>query len=419
MKHLLRFRYLLSLLCLLMPLAAYAQQPQKISREMLREKIRGYWLGQLAGNYVGFPFENLYTDEPIPRLIDRYYNVHALDSLSLKMNTDDRRGYTHIMADAMGGAWSDDDTDIEFVTLHAVEAYGLDLTYPEITRMWKQHINRFIWSAARKTRDLMEEGYLPPATGSQALNPYWYRITSQLMNEIWGVFYPGMVKQAVERSDWAAYIITDQWATHPDRVYGAMYSAAFFEEDVPTLLRIGMNHLPEDSPFRRGMEDIFRWHAEGKSWREARQLMHQGYYASIDGFAIPYPVGGSIINGLSSVMALLYGEGDFTKTVAIATSLGYDCDNQAATVGGLIGVIRGAQHIPTAFTLDLPSRATWAEPFNNQYINYSRDGLPNFNTIDGIVERILTVSEQAILAHGGEKFQEHGQWMYRIQTSLK
>ena len=42
-------------------------------------------------------------------------------------------------------------------------------------------------------------------------------------------------------------------------------------------------------------------------------------------------------------MAVLYGEGDFVKTTGIAVSAGMDCDNQAATCAGLIGVIHGGQ----------------------------------------------------------------------------
>ena len=53
------------------------------------------------------------------------------------MRDNDRRGYTNIMAHAMGGAWTDDDTDVEFVTLHAVEKYGLNINYEQITQMWK------------------------------------------------------------------------------------------------------------------------------------------------------------------------------------------------------------------------------------------------------------------------------------------
>lgn len=419
MIHVYKTNIVVIVFFILITFSGYTQQLRKISEEDLRDKIYGYWIGQLAGNYIGFPFENLYTDQPIPILIDRYYNFKDADTVDLMMNLNDRRAYTNVMADALGGAWSDDDTDIEFVTLHAVEKYGLDLNYEEITEMWKKHINRFIWSANRKARDLMEEGYMAPATGNQANNEYWYRITSQLVNEIWGAFYPGMVGKAAERSEWGAKIMCDDWATHATIVYGAMYSAAFFEKDIHQLLQIAMTQIPDGSPYKQGMIDVIQWHSEHQDWRTTRQLIHEKYYHEIEGFTIPYPVGGAVINGLSSIMALLYGEGNFTKTVAIATAAGYDCDNQAATCGGLIGVIHGARHIPDQFTLALSSREKWEKPFNNQYINYSRDGLPNYNEISDIVDRILSITEQAILDHGGKKVNENGKRMYEVNTDFE
>jgi len=405
---------LFALNLLLFPAFMLSAETATIDRDTLRDKIMGYWLGQLVGNYMGFPFENLYLNEAIPIDIDRYYDFRDADKYDLKMNLNDRRAYPRIMADAMGGAWSDDDTDIEFVTLHALEKYGLDLDYDEISEMWKKHVNRFIWSASRKARDLMDAGLKPPHTGSRQYNEYWYRITSQLMNEIWGVVYPGITRKAAERSEWGARIMTDSWATHPDIVYGVLFSAGFFEENPEQLVRLSMEYIPEDSPFRQGMEDLLQWRKEEKDWRKVRALMHEKYVAEIDGFTIPYQVGGSVINGLAGILAILYGEGDFLETVAVAVSAGYDCDNQAATCGGLLGLIHGGNSIPEFLTKELPSRDPWTRPFNNQYINYSRDGLPNYNEIDDLVDRILAIAEQAILESGGRKLNIEGQTIYDI-----
>jgi hypothetical protein len=97
-------------------------------------------------------------------------------------------------------------------------------------------------------------------------------------------------------------------------------------------------------------------------------------------------------------MAILYGEGDFMKSVSIATSAGYDCDNQAATVGGLMGVLNGTKCIPEEITKEI---ANWDEPFNNLYLNYTRDDLPIATPISEIVNRIAKISEKAILHNGG------------------
>ena len=422
MKCTITGRMQLTFIILVAPLCLSSQPMEAeyhtISKDELRDKIHAYWLGQLVGNFMGFPFENLYREEPIPILIDRYYTVLDLDSIDLMMNSGDRRAHTHIMAGAMGGAWSDDDTDIEFVTLHAVENYGLNLTYPQITEMWKKHINRFIWAANRQARDLMDEGLMPPETGSKAHNPYWYRITSQLVNEIWSVFYPGMAGPAADRALWGARIMCDDWATHATHAYAVMYSAAFFEKDVNQLVSMAIQALPEDSPYREGMENVVAWHARNPDWRDTRRLIHEHYYEEFAGFKIPDPYLSSAVNGLSGIMAILYGQGDFLNTVSIAVSAGYDCDNQAATCGGLLGIIRGTVGIPGNLLHELQPCMVWREPFNNTYINYSRDDLPNYNKISDIVDRILRISEAAIVKNGGRIVQNDGQTVYLINPGL-
>ncbi|HHP7242651.1 MAG TPA: ADP-ribosylglycohydrolase family protein, partial [Cyclobacteriaceae bacterium] len=122
----------------------------------------------------------------------------------------------------------------------------------------------------------------------------------------------------------------------------------------------------------------------------------------------------AIINGLFGAMAMLYGEGDFFKTVGIAVSSGLDCDNQAATVGGFIGVLNGLEFIPRHLTTDMGGGEVWIEPFNNQYINYSRDKLPNMTPISEIIDRIYAMAEIAILENGGKKLRDNGAVILQI-----
>ena len=398
-----KFLLLAFTLISLSPVAAAPGGTRELTEAQLRAAVEGYWIGQLAGNYLGLPFENLYTDEPLPMLVDRYYTFKDAEPLQLKMNIDDRRAYLPMLADALGGAWSDDDSDIEFVVLHAVEHHGLELSYEQLTEAWRKHINRFIWGAHRAARDLMDQNLRAPDTGSKKHNKEWYRISSQLTTEIWGLFYPGMTARGGQWAQWAGHVATDDWATHPDLFYGTMFSAAYFESDPHRLVEIGRAALPESSPLRRGIDDLVRWQKEGLNWRQARAELHRKYYEEIDGFRIPDRVAGSIINALAGVLALLYGEGDWMQTVAISISAGYDCDNQAATCGALMGMIHGAGAIPERLTHELPSRGRWTEPFNNTYINYSRDGLPAFNRNSELIDRIAAVAKSAILQHGGRQ----------------
>lgn len=403
----------LTIICIAVCSMAFSQTTYTISGMELRDKIEGYWLGQLVGNYMGFPFEFVYSEDPAPVFIDRYYNV--TDSAGIKMNHTDRRGNVNILADALGGAWSDDDSDIEFVTLHAVEENGLDITYEEITEAWIKHINRFIWVSNRKARDLMDEGLVAPETGKKENNPYWFAIDPQLVNEIWSVFYPGMPDKAVSRAQWSARITSDDWGTHPTMFYAALYSAAFFEKDIQKLYDIGMSYIPENSPFLRGLQDVKKWHQANADWKTTRELIKNNYLNYPAEVENPwfYEVS-AMVNGLCGAMAILYGEGDFMKTTGIAVSAGYDCDNQGATCAGLMGVLNGAGSIPRELTHDIGYNEHWDEPFNNQYINYSRDGLPNLTYISDIIDRILVISEKAILENGGKKYEQQGNVYFTI-----
>jgi hypothetical protein len=394
---------------------AYPQSLRTIPQDELRDKIAGYWIGQLVGNYLGFPFEGTYTETPVPVFVDRYYDFR--DDSTLGINRNDLRGYCPVTINWLEGAFSDDDTDIEFVTLHALEKYGLDISYPEIAEMWKTHINRKIWCANRSARDLMNQGLVPPATGSRKNNPNWYQIDPQLVNEIWSVVYPGMIRKSAERVEWGARITSDDWGTHPTIAYGVMYSAAIFEKDVQKLVDLALKYLPGDSPFREGMLDVISWHRQYTDWRVARKLIFDKYYHYKKGtYAAPVSDVSALPNGLFGIMAILYGNGDFVQTTGIAVSAGLDCDNQAATCGGLIGVLKGAKAIPDRLTLGMAGVPVWKLPFNDTYINLTRDSLPGINRISDITERILQLAEQAIIENGGSKFQDGGKVYYRIHS---
>jgi len=361
-----------------------------ISEEELKDKISAFWLGQLVGNYYGLPFENKYVDEAVPILVDRVY-THA-DDESLELNRKDWRGYIPIFMNAVEGSFADDDTDIEFVTLMAVEKYGLDITYPEITEMWKKHINRRIWVANQTARGLMDQGLKAPDTGRKENNDNWFQIDPQLVNEIWSAFYPGMTKKAGERALWGARITNDDWGTHPTIAYGVIISAAFFEKDVNKLVQMAIEAVPNEGPYAEGIRDVVKWHKENDDWRDTRKLIHDKYFRYKKGsYEAPVSVVSSLNNGLAGIMALLYGEGDFMKTVGIAVSAGYDCDNQAATCAAVVAVMHGTECLP----------ADMVESFNDQYVCFTRDEVPIATPISNIVDRITDKAYEAILENGG------------------
>ena len=137
------------------------------------------------------------------------------------------------------------------------------------------------------------------------------------------------------------------------------------------------------------------------------------------GYKAPVSDVSSLSNGLFGIMAILYGNGDFVTTTGIAVSAGLDCDNQAATCAGLIGVINGGSSIPERLTLGLSDKPSWKVPFNDTYINITRDDLPPYAKISDIVSRILVIAEEAIISGGGRIITENNKTFYLINSDLK
>jgi hypothetical protein len=93
----------------------------------------------------------------------------------------------------------------------------------------------------------------------------------------------------------------------------------------------------------------------------------------------------------------LYGEGDFQQTLDLCCAMGFDADNQAATVAGLLGVVYGFKGLPG--NLYLPVEG-WTSPFNDNYINITRHDLPDAQISD-IIDQTVKITIDLIVMKGG------------------
>ena len=84
------------LTCLLPILSAVNAEERMISKAELTDRVLGFWNGQLLGNYIGFPFENLYSEDAIPVLVERIYTADYEGEVQLKINNNDPVSYTHL-----------------------------------------------------------------------------------------------------------------------------------------------------------------------------------------------------------------------------------------------------------------------------------------------------------------------------------
>ena len=353
---------------------------QKISKTELKDKIAGAWIGQMVGNIYGLPFENKFVDEPAPESRFPFGYTKNIDKLQ-KYN----------------GAFSDDDTDVEYIYLLLMEKYGVEPTYANMREGWMYHIRDRVWLANRAALGLMHLGFTPPFTGDENLNPHWYQIDPQLINEIWAYTAPGMISYAAGKSDWAARITSDSWAVSPTVLYGAMYADAFFCKDIRKLITRALKELPADDRYAIAVKEMIALYDKyPKDWVKARQIMAKKYY--IDEPAMTKTIWNANLNGLCGILAMLYGEGDFQRTLDLSCAMGFDCDNQAATISGLLGVMYGAKSLPESLTKPIEG---WEKPFNDRYINITRFDMPDAS-IEDMIERTYNKAIELVCAKGGK-----------------
>ena len=359
----------------------------KIPLATYEEKVYASWLGQCVGNVYGLPHENQYIDDAGP---DRFPYGYTASASRMK---------------EVGGVFSDDDTDFEYMYLLAMEAHGPEPTYAQVAASWKRHVHDRVWLANRAALAAMHVGFAPPATGRRDRNPHWFQIDPQLVNEIWAVTAPGMVRYAAEKSLWAARVTSDGFGVEPTVHYGAMYAAAFFEGDVAKLVDAGTAALPPGSRFAATVEETKRLHRlYPGDWRKARQEMADRYYR--DEPLETKTIWNANLNGAAGILALLYGGGDFQRTLDLACAMGFDADNQAATMAGLVALARGLEAIPKELLFPFPELG-WKEPLNDVYRNVTREEMPDASLRD-LARRMARQGALNVLTHGGRRVVEDG-----------
>jgi hypothetical protein len=264
---------------------------------------------------------------------------------------------------------TDDDISGTFTFVRALEDHGTrpDLSAQEVGESWLNYLIRertILWwgglgnSTEHTAYIRLTNGIEAPESGSIALNGKVVaeQIGAQIFIDGWAMVCPGNPDQAVKFADAAARVSHDGEAVLGARVIAAMEAMAFVESDTNKLIDKALTYIPKDSIIATMIDDIRGWHAREKDWRATRELLAGTYgYDKYGGNCHMVPNHGLIIH------SLLHGEGDFSETMKIINTCGWDTDCNSGNVGCLMGIKEGLAGIDAGLAKGLDWRGPVAD----------------------------------------------------------
>lgn len=378
----------------------FAQADLVIDRTSYLESLRALWLAECIANWTGLITENQIKESP-------FFTDEAWGTNSGK------RG--QLIDFVIQDPWrSDDDTNIEYVYVHLLHQHKTTTLSPQqIADGWIKHINRKIWVSNKRARTLMDEGYLPPETGQNPPNQHSLMIDAQLTTEIFGAYAPGLPGKALEMADLPIRTVAEGDAYDAAAYHVVLHSliprvddSLPLRDQVLWLATEARKYIPDGSKTADIFDFVLKDYLDNPDkddWEATRDRYADRYQANAEanGFQYLSHVESSI-NFASSVLCLLYGEGNYKKTVQIGTLSGWDSDNPAASIGGVIGQLIGYDALLAEFDGMEFSDRYWAALTRDALPDYLPDDPEADDTFTLIAQRMAPIIDIAVNEAGGK-----------------
>lgn len=292
-----------------------------ISPKVLKDKIAGGWAGKMVGVTYGAPTEFRAQGKTF----------------------DDSIRWTP--KDIRGSMWQDD-IYVQLTFMMTMDKYGIDAPAKKFQEMFAK-AGYMLWHANVQARKNYYDSIFPPASGSPEFNSHADDIDFQIEADYLGFMCPGMPVTASKMADKIGHIMN-----YGDGVYGgiflsALYTQAFFENDIPAIIENSLKSIPAESDYAKIVSDVITLHKHypndwKAAWKELQAKWDYDHFCEAgESFNIDAKFNGAFI-----AMGLLYGDGEPMKTMEITTRCGQDSDCNPSNAMAVLGVIIGFDKMP-------------------------------------------------------------------------
>lgn len=350
-----------------------APATKALSRAALLDKIRGGWAGQMIGVAYGAPTE--------------FKSNGKIGDWELAWKDGMLENTIH-----------QDDLYVEMTFAKVMDDLGLNATSRDYGRAFKDS-KYHLWHANAGARRALNQGIEAPWSGHPKYNFHANDIDFQIEADFIGLMCPGLPRESNRYCDRVGRVMNYGDGLYGGMFVGGMYAAAYFEENPRKVVEAGLACIPAKSDYARLIRDLLDGSARvPNNWRQVWQLIEDTWDRNDpcpDGFNAPFNIDAKL-NGAYITFGLLFGGGDFEKTMEISTRCGQDSDCNPSSAAGVLGVMLGFDRIPAKFKAELPK----FENTKFDYTDYS------FNDIVKSTEaRALQVIQRAGGKIGGTEVQ--------------
>ncbi|MFM6936578.1 MAG: ADP-ribosylglycohydrolase family protein, partial [Aquirufa sp.] len=248
-----------------------------------------------------------------------------------------------------------DDLYMDLTFVEVFEREGLQAPIASHAKAYAQ-AGYALWHANQAGRYNILNGIMPPASGHWKNNPHADCIDYQIECDFAGLMSPAMPNAASQISDQIGHIMNYGDGYYGGVYLGACYTLAFVHNDINKIVNEALKTIPAQSNYYKCISDVIRWHKQyPNDWRKTWLEVQNKWSDDIgcpDGVFAPFNIDATV-NSAYVVIGLLYGQGDFGKTVEIATRCGQDADCNPSSAAGILGTMLGYDKIPAYWKLGL------------------------------------------------------------------
>jgi hypothetical protein len=194
-----------------------------------------------------------------------------------------------------------------------------------------------VYTAERVAYRNLVNDIAPPQSASFR-NPFREWIGAQIRADGFGYAAAGLPEVAAELAFRDAALSHVKNGIYGEMFVAAMLAAAFVTDDVRQVVAVGLSEIPARSRLAEALCQVVAWSEQCPTWEGAwEEVKH-----TFDSYFWVH----TINNAALVLLGLLYGRGDLEQSIAIAVMGGWDTDCNGATVGSIIGAMRGAKALP-------------------------------------------------------------------------